>query len=121
MDIVISNSSDVPIYRQIYDALSSQIIKGELKGDMCLPPIRTVAVELRISVITVKRAWEELERSGLIYTVTGKGCFVMPHAEEELDSKRIEKAEQKISKDIEYYKTLGITKKEMIELISKHY
>ena len=79
MDIVISNTSGDPIYQQIFDQISAQIIQGKLPGDFCLPPIRTVAKELRISVITVKRAWEELEHTGLIYTMAGKGCFVAPN------------------------------------------
>ncbi len=121
MNIVISASADTPIYQQIFDSISSQIIKGELEGDFCLPPIRTVAKELRISVITVKRAWEELERAGLIYTVTGKGCFVAPHKTGELTDKREEMAAAQIKKDISYYKALGLTKKEMIDLISRYY
>ena len=60
MDIVISNTSGDPIYQQIFEQISAQIINGLLTSDTCLPPIRTVAKELRISVITVKRAWEEL-------------------------------------------------------------
>ncbi len=121
MDIVISTASEAPIYQQIYDQLSSQIIKGELASDTCLPPIRTVAKELRISVITVKRAWEELERSGFIYTITGKGCFVARLASHELNSKRDSIAKEKLLKDIEFYKSLGITKKEMINFISEYY
>ncbi|MDX1358209.1 MAG: GntR family transcriptional regulator, partial [Clostridia bacterium] len=59
MDIVISNTSDKPIYRQLFEQISAQIIKGQLSGGEGLPPIRTVAKELRISIITVKKAWEE--------------------------------------------------------------
>ena len=121
MNIIISNTSGKPIYQQIYDSLSAQIIKGELPGDTCLPPIRTIAKELRISIITVKRAWEELEHSGLIYSIQGKGCFVAQHATEELDLKRYETTISKLKKDIEYYKSIGITKKEIIDLISKYY
>ena len=66
MDIIISNTSDKPIYQQIYEQISAQIIKGELESNFWLPSIRTIAKELRISVITVKKAWEELERMGFI-------------------------------------------------------
>ena len=74
--INISNTSDKPIYQQLFEQISSMILNGELKSDFNLPSIRTAAKELRISVITVKKAWEELERSGLIYPVAGKGCFI---------------------------------------------
>jgi GntR family transcriptional regulator len=121
MNIVISNTSAKPIYQQIYEQVSAQIIKGELERDACLPPIRTVAKELRISVITVKKAWEDLEREGFIYTMVGKGCFVAPHLPGELDTKRDTLAIEKLKKDIEYYKGLGLTVDELIELIRRHY
>ncbi|MDD4508999.1 MAG: GntR family transcriptional regulator, partial [Eubacteriaceae bacterium] len=76
MDIVINPQSQTPIYQQIYSQISAQIVRGELTGDSALPPIRSVARELKISVITIKKAWEELEHQGFIYTVTVKGCFV---------------------------------------------
>lgn len=76
MRLFIDNRSGVPIYDQIYTQIKSQIISGELEEDAPLPSIRNLAKDLRISVITTKRAYEELERSGFIYTVAGKGCFV---------------------------------------------
>jgi len=85
-----------------------------------LPPIRTVAKELRISVITVKKAWEELERQGFIYTMAGKGCFVAPQPGE-LTTKRGELAEEKLKKDIAYYKSLGLTLEELIGLLREYY
>jgi Predicted transcriptional regulators len=121
MNIVISNTSAVPIYQQIFDQISAQIIKGELPSDFCLPPIRTVAKELRISVITVKRAWEELEHAGFIYTMAGKGCFVAPLAPNALDAKRAALANEKLAKDIEYYKTLGLSLDEILAMIKQNY
>jgi GntR family transcriptional regulator len=121
MDIVISNTSGDPIYQQIFDQVSAQIIKGELPGEYCLPPIRTVAKELRISVITVKRAWEELEHAGLIYTMAGKGCFVAPQLPNALDAKRSQLAGEKLAKDMEYYKTLGLSLEEIIAMIKQGY
>ena len=121
MNIVISNTSDKPIYQQIFEQVSAQIVKGELERDTCLPPIRTVAKELRISVITVKKAWEELEHKGFIYTMAGKGCFVAPLLQDGPDSKRIELAAEKLKKDIEYYKNLGLSLSELIELIRRYY
>ncbi|MEZ4358509.1 MAG: GntR family transcriptional regulator [Eubacteriales bacterium] len=121
MDIVISNTSDKPIYQQIYEQISAQIIKGKLKKDYCLPPIRTIAKELRISVITVKKAWEELERNGFIYSVVGKGCFVSPMQHHELINKRDELISEKLKKDIGYYKSLGLSLSDIIKLIERSF
>lgn len=121
MNIVISNTSDKPIYQQLFEQLSAQIIKGELESDFCLPPIRTVAKELRISVIPVKKAWEDLERAGFIYSIVGKGCFVSPLLPGELSSKRNELATGKLRKDIAYYKGLGLSLKELLDLIRNNY
>ena len=121
MDIVLSNTSGDPIYQQIFEQISAQIIKGLLPSDTCLPPIRTVARELRISVITVKRAWEELEHAGLIYTMAGKGCFVSPLQPHVLDAKRSQLVGEKLAKDMEYYKTLGISLEEIIAMLRKDY
>jgi GntR family transcriptional regulator len=121
INIIISNTSDKPIYQQIFEQISSQIIKGELERDLCLPPIRTVAKELRISVITIKKAWEELERSGFIYTMAGKGCFVAPLLPGDLSTKRNDMAYEKIKKDVEYYKSLGLSLADVIEMIKKMY
>lgn len=76
MDIIISNSSGQPIYDQISSQIRSKVISGELKEGDALPSMRLLAKELRISVITTKRAYEELERDGFIVSVTGKGSFV---------------------------------------------
>lgn len=120
INIAISSSSEKPIYQQVYEQISAQIIKGELEQGYCLPPIRTVAKELRISVITVKKAWEELERKGFINTMVGKGCFVAPR-QIELETKRGELAEEKLKKDIAFYKSLGISLEELQELVQRYY
>jgi GntR family transcriptional regulator len=121
MNIVLSNTSDSPLYQQIYNQICAQVIKGELESGFCLPPIRTVARELRISVITIKRAWEELERAGFIHTMAGKGCFVAPMQSRELDSKRNQLAFEKLFKDIDFYKSLGLSKTDVLELIKRYY
>ncbi len=103
MDIIISNSSGVPIYEQIEEQIKSQIISGELVEGDALPSMRVLAKELKISIITTKRAYEELERDGFIESVTGKGSFVkginsdivkenMMFAIEELLDKSVDKA-----------------------------
>lgn len=76
MIVLIDNRSGVPIYTQIYSQIKQQIMDGTLKQDEALPSIRNLAKDLRISVITTKRAYEELEKDGYLYTVAGKGCFV---------------------------------------------
>lgn len=76
MDIIISNSSGVPIYEQIEEQIKSQIMTGELVEGEALPSMRVLAKELKISIITTKRAYEDLERDGFIESVTGKGSFV---------------------------------------------
>ena len=82
MDLIISNASGKPIYEQIYTQIKNCILSGELSPGDALPSIRTLAKDLRISVITTKRAYDELEADGFLYTVAGKGCFV---AEKNLD------------------------------------
>ena len=121
MDIAISNSSAKPIYTQIFDQISSQIIKVELPAEYALPPIRTMAKELKVSVITVKKAWEELERLGLIYTVVGRGCFVAGLTSFEIEEKRSSLVDSKMIKDVEYYKGLGLSLKEITQAAKKHY
>jgi GntR family transcriptional regulator len=117
MNIVFASTSDDPLYQQIYEQVRAQIIKGELPSGYCLPPIRTVALGLRISVITVKKAWEELERGGYIRTMVGRGCFVAPLPAGELDVKRNQLAREKLLKDIEYYKAIGLTKADILQLV----
>lgn len=121
MDIVISNTSGDPIYQQIFEQISAQIVKGVLPSDFCLPPIRTVAKELRVSVITVKRAWEELEHANLIYTMAGKGCFVTPLLPNALNAKRSQLASEKLAKDMQYYITLGLSLEEIVAMIKQYY
>jgi len=121
MQIVISNTSDKPIYQQLVDQITAQILKGELKSDQGLPPIRTVAKELRISIITVKKAWEQLERSGFIYTVVGRGSFVANLPDESLLSKRDTLVTEKMRKDIAYYREMGLTLEEIVLAVESVY
>lgn len=121
MNITILNTSDKPIYQQIFDQISSQIIKGELEPGFCLPPIRTAALELRVSIITVKKAWEELERQGFIYTMVGRGCFVADLSKNDVLAKRDHLIKSKLKKDVAYYKELGLSLDELVTLIIKNY
>lgn len=117
MNLVINNKSEKPIYEQLYEQISSQILNEDLPVDYCLPSIRTVAVELGISVITVKKAYEVLESNDFIYTRAGKGCFVKSH-KRPLGEIRLQLAEKKLQADFPYYKNLNITEKEMHELVT---
>lgn len=101
MQICIDNRSGTPIYDQIYTQIKNQIISGALQEDEALPSIRNLAKDLRISVITTKRAYDELEKEGFIYTMAGKGCFVAPKNMEllrEENLKTIEKHMQEIGR-----------------------
>ena len=121
MDVVISPSSDKPIYAQIAEQISAQILKGDLESGAALPPIRTVARDLEVSVITVKKAWEELERQGFIDAIVGKGSFVSNHPPETLGDKRESIAMERLEKDLEFYRGLGLTREEFVELARKAY
>ena len=93
MNILIDNKSGAPIYDQIYSQIKSQIISGALREDEMLPSIRGLAKDLRISFITTKRAYEELEKDGFIYTLPGKGCYVAPKNVELLREENLKKIE----------------------------
>lgn len=121
MDIVLSKSSEEPIYSQIYSQISRQILSGELKPDTQLPPIRTVAAELRISVIPVKMAWEELDRNGFIKTVVGKGTFVAELTEHSINQKKSEKAKEIALEAVQKAKSEGLGLNELIDLIKEVY
>ena len=121
MDIVISPRSDKPIYAQIVEQISAQIIQGELPGGTALPPIRTVARQLEVSVITVKKAWEELVRQGLVNATVGKGTFVADHRPAELSDRRETMALERLVKDLEYYRGLGLSQAEFIGLVRRSY
>jgi len=121
MDIIISPRSDKPIYTQIAEQIAAQILKGDLAPGTTLPPIRTVARDLEISVITVKKAWEELERQGFIHGIVGKGSFVSDQHADSLDDKRESIARERLAKDLEFYRALGLTEEEFITLVRKVY
>lgn len=113
MRLFIDNRSGVPIYDQIYTQIKSQIISGELEEDAPLPSIRNLAKDLRISVITTKRAYEELERSGFIYTVAGKGCFV---ADKNIDAVResvMAEVEKHLEEALKLAGECGLTKEQL--------
>ena len=93
MNLIISNSSGKPIYEQITDQIKTSILSGELQEGQALPSMRALARDLRISVITTKRAYDELENEGFIYTLPGKGCFVAERSTELLREENLRKIE----------------------------
>ena len=101
MDIILSNSSGKPIYEQITDQVKAQILSGALAAGDALPSMRLLAKELRISVITTKRAYEELEREGFLDNVPGKGCFVAPQNPELLREARRRKVEDLLAQAVD--------------------
>ena len=117
MRIIIANSSPDPIYEQIKKQIKNQIINGVLEEGQTLPSIRKLAKELQISVITTKRAYEDLEREGFIDTVTGKGSFVAAQNKEFLREKRMKIVEDKLGEAISEAKMLGIGIDELKEML----
>ena len=103
MNVLIDNKSGAPIYDQIYSQIKGQIISGALQEHEMLPSIRALAKDLRISFITTKRAYEELEKDGFLYTVPGKGCFVAQKNTELLREENLRKIED-VPEEIDYEK-----------------
>ncbi len=117
MELLIDNKSGIPIYSQIYTQIKSQIIGGELREDDPLPSIRNLAKDLRISVITTKRAYDELEREGFIYTVAAKGCFVAPKNIELLREENLKRIEEHIEEILKLATGCSLTKDDIVEMI----
>ena len=113
MDIIISNTSGKPIYEQINAQIKSQVLSGSLRPGDALPSMRVLAKELRISVITTKRAYEELERDGFIETVTGKGSFVAQQNTELLREDALLRMEQALGQAVDIARHSGITDDEV--------
>ena len=118
VNILIDNKSGAPIYDQIYSQIKSQIISGALKEDEMLPSIRGLAKDLRISFITTKRAYEELEKDGFIYTLPGKGCYVAPKNVELLREENLKKIEEHIDEIVRLASSCNLSKKEIIEMVN---
>lgn len=118
MDIIISNAGGVPIYDQITRQVKGLILRGELKEREALPSMRLLARELRISVITTKRAYEELEREGFITTVPGKGCFVAPQDPELAREETLRRVEEHLTRAVEAAKSGGVTLEEMTDTLN---
>ena len=117
MNIIISNSSQAPLYEQIESLIKNQIVNMMLKPGEPLPSIRTLAKELKVSIITTKRAYEELEKEGFIKTVVGKGTFVAEANNERLREVAMYEIENKLEEAIISAKAIGLTLEETLDII----
>ena len=116
MDIIVMNTSEIPIYKQIEEQIKAQIIQGGLNSGDLMPSIRNLAKELQISVITVKKAYDNLEEQQFLTTVGGKGTFVAPQDQQFLREKKLNIIENKISEAITEAKMLGLSFEEITEI-----
>ena len=116
MKIIISNNSSVPIYEQIKNMIKAQILSGELGSDSPLPSIRMLAKDIRISVMTIKKAYDELEEEGFIVTRQGKGSFVAPTNLEFLKEQKQKEIEEYINKIVDISTQYQIGKEEILDL-----
>ena len=118
MNIFIDNKSGLPIYDQIYSQIKSQIISCGLREDQLLPSIRNLAKDLGISVITTRRAYDELEREGFIYTVAGKGCFVAAKNTELLREETLRQIEEHLQEIRNLAAACGLSREDILEMFS---
>ena len=117
MQLWIDNKSGIPIYDQIYTKLKEQILNGTLKANEMLPSIRALAKDLRISVITTKRAYEELEKEGLLYTVAAKGSFVAPQDMEWIREENLKKLEDHLAQAVKLAAVCQLSKDELTKML----
>ena len=121
MDIIISNSSGRPIYEQITSQIKGLIMNGTLKPGDPLPSMRLLAKELRVSIISTKRAYEELEREGFIQSVPGKGSFVAPQNIELIREEKLRQAEERVREAVDIARSSGITLEELKIILEELY
>lgn len=117
MHIIISNSGEQPIYEQIAVQIKNHILSGVLSPGEALPSLRLLAKELRVSIISTKRAYEELEREGFIQSVPGKGSFVAPQNLELIREERLRQAEEKLREAVDIARASGISGEELSEIL----
>lgn len=117
MQIIISNSSKEPIYEQITNQIKSSILSGNLKEGAALPSMRQLAKDLQISVITTKRAYEELEKAGFIYSIVGKGSFIAEQNLEVMRERKLKAIEEQLTAVIMNSREIGLTLDELQQLL----
>ena len=116
MELVISNASNLPIYEQIVAGVKQHILSGELHEGDLIPSIRALAKDLRISVITTKRAYDELERDGFIYTVAAKGCYVAPKNTELIREEHLRQLEEHLRAAAKLAALCALSDEELFDL-----
>lgn len=121
MKILISNSNNIPIYQQIKDTFINQILSNELEENEMLPSIRSLALDIRISVMTIKKAYDELEQEGYIKTVHGKGSFVAPKNTEMVKEQANKDIESHMKRIIEIAEKFSIKKEDIIDAFNIMY
>ena len=117
MNILIDNKSGAPIYDQIYSQIKRQIISGALQAHEMLPSIRGLAKDLRISFITTKRAYDELEKEGFIYTIQAKGCYVAPKNVELLREEHLKAIETHMARIVQLAEACNLGREELLEMM----
>lgn len=117
MNLIISNASGQPIYEQIYAQIKAEILRGTLREGDALPSIRALAKDLRISVITTKRAYDELERQGFIYTQPGKGSFAAPRNRELIREQTLLEIQGHMDEILRLGRLCGLGKEELAEML----
>ena len=118
MDIIISNASEKPIYEQISSQIKAQIMNGQLKEGELLPSMRVIAKELKVSVITTKRAYADLERDGFIETVQGRGSFVAKRNLDFIREEQLKMTEELLQKTVDIARTSDISLEELVEMLT---
>ena len=121
MNLWIDNKSGIPIYEQIFTQIKGQIVSGELAENAPLPSIRNLAKDLRISVITTKRAYDELERAGFVYTVPAKGCFVAPRNIELVREEHLRRIEEYLREAVELARAAQVSREELMEMLNIYF
>ncbi len=121
LHISISNASGQPIYEQIEQQLKNAIISGQLREGEALPSLRFLAKELKVSIISTKRAYQELENSGYIQSMPGKGSYVAPQNLELVREEHLRQAEEALAKAVKAAQTAGISKEELVEILMTLY
>ena len=117
MDIFINNKSGLPIYEQIYQQLKKEILVGNLKENEALPSIRNLAKDLHISVITTKRAYDELEKEGFIYTIAAKGCFVAAKNIELIKEENLKLIEDHLNEVLKLASICNLSKSDIVNIL----
>lgn len=117
MHIIINNSSMIPIYEQVVDQIKKEIISGELKENEALPSVRTLSSELRISALTVKKAYDKLEQDGFVVTVHGKGTYISPTDRSLAMEARRKDVEEDFAKAVDKAREVGMTVEEIREIL----